>query len=135
MATTHVDLRSVPGTQATTGWAGGHTVTVDRAMGVAGGAGLGFNGGQLLALAIGGCFCNDLHYTAHAMGVILTEVSVSVEVDFIDDPPMATGARITAQASALPRDVDIEDLINRAFAVSTVGNSLRQGVNVELAAA
>ncbi|MBS7543729.1 OsmC family protein [Ancylobacter oerskovii] len=135
MATTHVELRSMPGTQAATGWVGGHTVTVDRAEGVAGGAGLGFNGNQLLALAIGGCFCNDLHTTAHAMGVILTEVAVSVEVDFAGEPPMAVGARLTAQASALPRDVDMQQLIDRAFAASAVGNSLRRGVRVELAAA
>ena len=44
---------------------------VDRPEGKAGGMGLGFNGGQLLALAIGGCFCNDLHYAAHAMGIRL----------------------------------------------------------------
>lgn len=34
--------------------------------------GLGFNGGQPLALAIGGCLCNDLRYVAHAMGVAAT---------------------------------------------------------------
>ncbi|WP_370638102.1 OsmC family protein [Ancylobacter sp. Lp-2] len=135
MATTHVELRSMPGTQAATGWVGGHTVTVDRAEGVAGGAGLGFNGNQLLALAIGGCFCNDLHLTAHAMGVILTEVSVSVEVDFDGEPPMATGARLTAQVSALPRDVNDQELITKAFTTSAVGNSLRRGVHLELAAA
>jgi hypothetical protein len=32
------------------GWAGGHTIIVDRPEGKAGGMGLGFNGGQLLAL-------------------------------------------------------------------------------------
>ena len=34
--------------------------------------GLDFNGGQPLALAIGGCLCNDLRYVAHAMGVAAT---------------------------------------------------------------
>ena len=55
-----VELRNVQGTEAAMGWAGSHTMVVDRPEGTAGGLGLGFNGGQLLALAIGGCYCNDL---------------------------------------------------------------------------
>lgn len=54
-----IELRNVAGTEAAMGWAGGHTVVIDRPEGKAGGLGLGFNGGQMLALAIGGCYCND----------------------------------------------------------------------------
>ena len=64
-----VELRNVEGTEAAVGWAGGHTIVVDRPEGRSGGKGLGFNGAQLLALAIGGCFCNDLRYVAHEMNV------------------------------------------------------------------
>jgi hypothetical protein len=53
-ATMNIELRSVDGTEAAMGWAGGHTIVVDRPEGKAGGKGLGFNGGQLLTLAIGG---------------------------------------------------------------------------------
>jgi organic hydroperoxide reductase OsmC/OhrA len=60
MTTMSVQLRSIPDTRAAMGWAEGHTIVVDRPEGQAGGMGLGFNGGQLLGLAIGGCFCNDL---------------------------------------------------------------------------
>jgi len=44
MASTTVELRNVEGTQAAMGWAGGHTLIVDRPEGRAGGMGLGFNG-------------------------------------------------------------------------------------------
>ena len=64
MPSATVELRNIEGTQASMGWAGGHTVVVDRPEGRAGGMGLGFNGAQLLALALGGCFCNDMRYTA-----------------------------------------------------------------------
>jgi organic hydroperoxide reductase OsmC/OhrA len=60
MAEVTVELRNVEGTEAALGWAGAHTIVVDRPDGRAGGRGLGFNGAQLLALTIGGCFCNDL---------------------------------------------------------------------------
>ena len=72
MASMTVHLRSIPDTQAALGWAEGHTIVVDCPDGKAGGMGLGFNGGQLLGLAIGGCFCNDLQYVAYEMGVYLT---------------------------------------------------------------
>ena len=54
MVSMTVELRNVEGTEAAMGWAGGHTIVVDRPPGKAGGRGLGFNGAELLALAIGG---------------------------------------------------------------------------------
>ena len=48
----------------------------------AGGRGLGFNGGQLLYLAIGGCVANDLFREASARGIGLTAVRVIVRGDF-----------------------------------------------------
>jgi organic hydroperoxide reductase OsmC/OhrA len=56
MPTVSVELRNVAGTEAALGWAGAHTIVVDRPEGHARGRGLGFNGPQLLALTIGGCF-------------------------------------------------------------------------------
>jgi len=80
MTTTTVQLRSIPDTEAAVGWSGAHTIVVDRPDGKAGGKGLGFNGGQLLGLAIGGCFCNDLQYVAHEMGIRLASLQAEVAV-------------------------------------------------------
>ena len=91
-----VELRSIEGTRACAGWAGTHSITVYRPADKAGGEGRGFNGGQLLALAIGGCFCNDLHYAAHDMGVILTRVAVDVTLTLDGSPLIATGATMRA---------------------------------------
>ena len=130
MTTMTVQLRSLPDTEAAVGWAGAHTVVVDRPEGKAGGKGLGFNGGQLLGLAIGGCFCNDLHYVAHEMGLRLTSVEVDVTVSFEGSPLLATEAVLRARVSAADKGADIEDLIKRAQAVSTVSNSLKRGIPV-----
>jgi hypothetical protein len=43
MAEMTVHLRSIHGSEAAVGWAGSHTVIVDRPEGKAGGTGLGFN--------------------------------------------------------------------------------------------
>jgi hypothetical protein len=64
-----VQLRNVHGIEAAFGWAGSHTLIVDRPDGKAGENGLGFNGGELLGLAIGGCLGNDLRYVAHDLDV------------------------------------------------------------------
>ena len=130
MASMTVQLRSLPSTEAAVGWAGAHTVVVDRPEGKAGGKGLGFNGGQLLGLAIGGCFCNDLHYVAHEMGLRLTSVEVDVTVSFEGSPLLATEAVLRARVSAADKGADIDALIRRAQAVSTVSNSLKRGVPV-----
>ena len=130
MTTMTVQLRSLPDTEAAVGWAGAHTVVVDRPEGKAGGKGLGFNGGQLLGLAIGGCFCNDLHYVAHEMGLRLTSVEVDVTVSFEGSPLLATEAVLRARVSAADKGADIDALIRRAQEISTVSNSLKRGIPV-----
>lgn len=131
MISTTVELRTVEGTQAAMGWAGGHTIVVDRPEGKAGGLGLGFNGAQLLALAIGGCFCNDLRYVAEEMGVELGKITVSVTVNLEGKPLLAISATMTVSCEALDGS-DPRKIIDRAKAITAVSSSLRQGVPVAI---
>ncbi|WP_210242272.1 OsmC family protein [Mesorhizobium sp. B2-3-12] len=131
MVSMTVELRNVEGTEAAMGWAGGHTIVVDRPEGKAGGLGLGFNGGQLLALAIGGCFCNDLRYVAEALGTKLGKISVSVVVTLEGTPLLATSAAMTVSCETLD-GFDPREVIDRAGQISAVTNSLRQGVPVTI---
>ena len=131
MGTTRIEYRMLPGTRAAVGRAGTHSVVADRPEGKAGGMGLGFNGGELLALAIGGCFCNDMQAIADEMGVAIADLSVSVEVDFGGSPSRATGARMTVECS-LADGSDPSGLIERAKAVTTIGNSLNAGFPVSI---
>ena len=130
----NVSIRSVPGTKAAMGWAGGHTVVIDRAEGRAGGMGLGFNGGQMIALAIGGCFCNDLRYVAEAMGVDLETIEVEVSIDLSGQPLLVTAATMRVRVTA-SGEVDVADIIRRAEGDSTVSNSVRAGFPVSVVAA
>ena len=129
MGTMSVSLRNVPGTKAALGWAGGHTVVIDRPEGRAGGMGLGFNGGQMIALAIGGCFCNDLRYVADALGVELETIEVEVEIALDGQPLLVTGATMTVRVTAA-LGVDVEMIVRRAEADSTVSNSVKTGFPV-----
>jgi organic hydroperoxide reductase OsmC/OhrA len=127
-----VQLRSIPDTEAAMGWAEGHTIVVDRPDGKAGGMGLGFNGGQLLGLAIGGCFCNDLQYVAHDLGVRLTSIQVDVTVAFEGSPLLATHATMRVAVTAADKDADVRTVILRAQDVSAVSNSLKRGVPLQI---
>jgi organic hydroperoxide reductase OsmC/OhrA len=129
MTSVTVELRNVEGTQAAMGWAGDHTIVVDRPEGKAGGQGLGFNGAQLLALAIGGCFCNDLRYVADEMGLGLGKIAVSVTVALEGEPLLTTSATMTVSCETLDGS-DPRRVIDKARATSTVANSLRRGVPV-----
>ncbi|MBS3649237.1 OsmC family protein [Pseudaminobacter sp. 19-2017] len=131
MVSTIVELRNVEGTQAAMGWAGAHTIIVDRPEGRAGGMGLGFNGAQLLAFAIGGCFCNDLRYAAAELGIGLGKIAVSVSVALEGSPLIATSAAMTVSCEALD-GADHQKVIDRAKEICTVANSLRQGIPVAI---
>jgi organic hydroperoxide reductase OsmC/OhrA len=131
MPTTTVELRSIAGTGAAMGWAGSHTVVVDRPDGKAGGKGLGFNGAELLGLAIGGCFANDLRYTADAMGVALDAIALTVTITLEGDPVLATSAKMTVACATLDGS-DPASIVERASTTCMVSNSLRQGVPVDI---
>jgi uncharacterized OsmC-like protein len=130
MSTTRVEFRSIPGTEAAVGISGGHTLIADRPSGVAGGQGLGFNGGQLLGLAIGGCLCNDLRYVAHKMGINLTSLAVDVVLCYSDQPRLVTDADVQIKVEADDPKADLGELVRRARADTTIGNSLVRGVNI-----
>ena len=131
MGTTSIEYRMLPGTRAAIGRSGVHIVVADRPQGKFGGMGLGLNGGELLALSIGGCFCNDMQAIADQRGVTIADLQVGVEVDFDGDPVRATHARLTVDCT-LADGSDPSQLIELAKADTTIGNSLREGFPVSI---
>lgn len=131
MVSITVDLANIEGTEAALGWAGSHTLVADRPEGKAGGKGLGFNGGQLLALALGGCFCNDLRYVAYAAGVALGKISVRVSLELEGDPLVATSAEMMVSLETTDAS-EPGALIERARAICTVANSVGRGFPVTI---
>lgn len=134
MPSVTVELRNVEGTEAAMGWAGAHTIVVDRPDGRAGGRGLGFNGAELLGLAIGGCFCNDLRYVAHEMGVPLATIAVSVEVELAGDPILTTAATMTVACETVDGS-DPSRIVEKAKATCMMTNSLKRGIPVTVRSA
>ncbi|MDW4550962.1 OsmC family protein [Defluviimonas sp. D31] len=134
MTSITVELRNMAGTEAAMGWAGSHTLVADRPADTAGGRGLGFNGAQLLALAIGGCFCNDLRYVSHRLGIALDTIAVSVTLHLEGDPIMATSADMTVACTT--RDgSDPAPIVDEARSSCMVSNSITRGVPVTISMA
>jgi organic hydroperoxide reductase OsmC/OhrA len=124
---TTVVFRTLPGTRAAVGRSGNHALIADRPEGKAGGSNLGFDGGELLAFALGGCFCNDLQTLADEMGLIITDLEISVTLEFGGSPRRTTDARMAVRCS-LADGADPKDLIERAKALTNIGNSVRAGI-------
>ena len=128
MTVIEATFRTIPGTQAAEGRTGGHAVVVDRPPGVAGGAGAGMNGGQLLALAIGGCLANDVRFVAAVRNDRIDDVEVEVLLT-IDEDGIVTSADVVIRLD-VPDGVDTSAIVGEAVQISTVLNAVRNGFPV-----
>lgn len=131
MAQTGVRIQTVQDACVAVGWAGHRTLTVDRPE-QAGGMGLGFSGGELLLLAIGGCYCNDIFREAAKMGMVIKNVQVDVQADWGGDPVRAQNVTYSARIEAEADEAAILALIKQTDRIAEIPNSLRLGTPVML---
>ncbi|MGZ4115202.1 MAG: OsmC family protein [Actinomycetota bacterium] len=132
MSDYHVEVRNVDGAVTALGSAGPFTMVVDRPTSV-GGGGLGFNGGQLLHLAVAGCISNDLFREAAAKGIEIRRVVVRVDGDYSGSPAVSTGIRYSVEISGDAPGEQLEELVRYVDDIAEIPNSLRFGTSVELA--
>ncbi len=114
------------------GSAGPYTLVVDRPAD-GGGRGLGFNGGQLLYLAIGGCVSNDLFREASTRGIGLTNVRIVVRGDFSGDPAVSDPVSYEVELIGDATRQQLEDLVAHVDAIAEIPNSVRHGTKIKLA--
>ena len=126
-----VEFRNAYGQTTSIGSAGPYTLVVDRPAD-AGGHGLGFNGGQLLYLAIGGCVSNDLFREARARGIRLTHVRVRVVGEFDGDPAVSQDVSYDVEVAGEASQQQLEQLVSDVDAIAEIPNSLRRGTPVKL---
>ena len=131
MSQTSVHVRTVHESSAAVGWAGHRTLTIDRSE-QAGGMGLGYSGGELLFLAIGACFCNDLFREAAKRSIVVKSVHVDVDGDWGGDPVRAQNVTFSTRVEAEASEADIQELIAHTNRIAEIHNSLRLGTSVTL---
>jgi putative redox protein len=128
-----VETISVDGRTTALGSAAAFTLVVDRPA-EAGGSGKGFNGGQLLNLAVAGCISNDMFREASRAGVTLRRVRVSARSDYRGDPAVSTAIEYEVELEGdAPQDV-LRELVERVDQIAEIPNSIRQGTEVRLTA-
>src|SRR5919202_5233257 len=119
-----VEVRNVAGEPASIGNAGPYAVVMDRPAD-GGGRGIGFNGGQLLYLAIAGCVSNDLFREARADGIELERVRVVARGDFRGDPPVSTDVTYDVEVTGHAPPERLRELVARVDEIAEIPNSLR----------
>jgi len=126
-----VETHTVAGRPAAVGNAGPFTLVVDRPAD-GGGDGIGFNGGQLLYLAIAGCVSNDLYREAPTFGIALDRVRVTVRGDFSGDPPVSEAVEYEVELAGDASEEKLRELVDHVDRIAEIPNSLRGGTAVTL---
>ena len=126
-----VEVRNVDGAVTALGAAGPFTLVVDSPA-ASGGGGRGFNGGQLLHLAVAGCVSNDLFREAAKRGITLTRVVVTADGGYGGQPATSAGISYSVEVAGQAPETDLLALVNHVDVIAEIPNSLRQGTPVTL---
>jgi organic hydroperoxide reductase OsmC/OhrA len=134
MGAYEVETVSVDGRTTAVGSAGTFTLVVDRPV-EGGGGGKGFNGGQLLNLAVAGCISNDLFREAARDGIALRRVRVTADADYEGDPPVSTPIDYDVELEGDDSQEVLRALLDRVDRIAEIPNSLRRATEVRLRSA
>jgi organic hydroperoxide reductase OsmC/OhrA len=126
-----VETISVDGRATALGSAGPFTLVVDRPTD-AGGRGLGFNGGQLLNLAVTACISNDLFREAARAGIELRRVRVTAHSEYGGRPTVSGPIDVEVEVDGEAPTERLAELIHLVDRVAEIPNSLRGGTEVRL---
>ncbi len=94
--------------------------------------GLGYSGGELLLLAIAGCYCNDIFREAAKLGMLIKGVQMDVQAEWGGEPVRAQNVTYSTRVEAEAREAEILALIELTDRVAEIPNSLRLGTPVAL---
>ena len=113
------------------GWSGQHSLVVDRGPDD-GGQGMGFNGGQLLLLALGACFTNDVFREAAKRDLDVRGVASSSSATGRASRRVRANVRYSTRVEAEAGEDEIMELIQHVDEIAEVHGTLRDGIAIEL---
>jgi putative redox protein len=131
MAGYEIETISVDGRTTAMGSAGPFTLIVDRPT-EGGGGGQGFNGGQLLNLAVAGCISNDLFREAARRGISLRRVRISARSDYVGNPAVSTPIEYEVELEGDAPEQALRQLVDHVDRIAEIPNSIRHGTEVQL---
>jgi organic hydroperoxide reductase OsmC/OhrA len=107
---------------------------VDRPV-EAGGGGLGFNGGQLLNLAVAACVSNDLFREAARDGIVLRRVRVGARSDYGGEPAVSGPIDYEVEIEGDAPTERLAELVRAVDRIAEIPNSIRGATEVRLVTA
>ncbi len=126
-----VQLRTIGAGPTALGSAGPFTLVADRPTD-AGGGGLGFNGGQLLYLAVAACLSNDLFREAASRDIALDRIAITVDGDFAARGSASTPIAVDVELVSDAEEAALDALLDEVWRIAEIPRSLREGTAVEL---
>ena len=106
--------------------------TVDGGPADGGGAGIGFNGGQLLNLAVAACISNDLYREAARRDLALTAVRIRVDSEYGGVPPVSSEIVYDVELEGNGSEEALDELLDHVDRIAEIPNSLRRATTVTL---
>ena len=97
------------------------------------GYGSSVNGGELLALSLAVCYCNDIYREAAKRNLKITNVEVVVTSDFGSEGEAGRNFRYKPTIESNATSQQIQELIQHTDTVAEIHNTLREGVIIQLA--
>lgn len=93
------------------------------------GKGSSVNGGELLALALATCFCNDIYREAARRNIHIASVEVTATGEFgtEGEPASSISYEVQIQAPGCSM-IELDTLINDVDSIAEIHNTLRKGM-------
>ena len=93
---------------------------------------MGYGGAEILCMAAGTCFYNNLRRLANDKGIVLKSIDVEVVAETSDTPPETREVTLKPTIETDAGESTILVLIDQALQVSYVAGMLRNPVSVIL---
>lgn len=127
-----VRMESVGEGPTALGSAGPFTLVADRPH-RAGRGGLGFNGAQLLYLAVAACYSNDVYREADDRGIALRRVAVAVSGEFDGRGSTSSPIEVVISVEGDATESELADLVEEVDRIAEIPNSIRGTTPVTIA--
>ena len=118
------------GPSASEGLTRTHRIRMDRPE-TKGGENRGPMGGEVLLMALGGCFMSNLLAAVAARDVAVTDIQLAISGMLENSPPRYSGIEVLVSAEYADRE-DIQKLITIAERGCIVANTLKEAVNLTI---
>lgn len=132
MTTVKVNIHSSNGISTEIVGKGKGAIIAERNPRIGTQGGMGYGGGEILSMAAGTCFYNNLRRLANDRGIVLKTIEVEVVAETNDSPPETREVTLKPTIESDADENTIHALIEQALQESYVAGMLRNPVSVKL---